>query len=109
MQVLEEIKMENFRKKTSPHFNTILRSALRFTKNQSEAEALTTEVYLKAWTAFCFYKPEIDCRAWLLKILFRQYNRYRHKVAGSESVEDGDERLRLTESVEVESNKKSFV
>ncbi len=109
MQVLKEIKMEEFRKKTTPHFNTILRVALRLTENQSQAEALTTEVYLQAWTTFCFYKSEIDCRAWLLKILFRQFNCYRQKITGSEFAGDTSKRLRLAEFVEVESNKKSFV
>lgn len=63
MAILKKIEIEDFREKTTPHFNSILRIALRLTKNRAEAEALTTDVYLQAWTAFCFYKPEIDCRA----------------------------------------------
>ncbi len=80
MQTLKEIEIEDFQVKTIPHFNNIFRVALRLTKNQSEAEDLTTEVYLQARTAFCFYKPEISCRVWLLKILFRKFNRRRQSA-----------------------------
>ena len=109
MQVLKEIKMEDFQAKAIPHFNNIYRSALRLTKNQSDAEDLTEQVYRQAWTAFCFYKPEIDCRAWLLRILFRQFNRYHQKITGSEFVEDVDKIVRIIDFPEVESNEKSFV
>ncbi len=109
MQVLKEIKMEDFQAKAIPHFNNIYRSALRLTKNQSAAEDLTEQVYRQAWTAFCFYKPEIDCRAWLLRILFRQFNCYHQKDTGSEFVENGDKKVRISDFIEVESNEKSFV
>ncbi len=109
MQLSRTIKIEDFREKTTPHFNSILRIALRLTKNQSEAEALTTDVYLQAWRAFCFYKPEIDCRAWLLRILFRQFNCYHQNSTCSEFVEDEDNVLRLTDSLVVEANKKIYV
>ncbi len=109
MQVLKEIKMEDFQAKAIPHFNNIYRSALRLTKNQSEAEDLTEQVYRQAWTAFCFCKPEIDCRSWLLRILFRQFNCYHQKGTGSEFVEDVDKIVRIIDFPEVKSNKKRFV
>jgi DNA-directed RNA polymerase specialized sigma24 family protein len=109
MQLLGTSKIEEFREKTTPHFNNVYRAALRLTKNQPEAEALTTEVYLKAWTAFCFYKSEIDCRAWLLRILFRQFNCTRQKSAGSEFTEGGNKMLKPIDSLEIESSKKVFV
>jgi len=109
MQALKKIELEDFRMKTTPHFNGILRTALRLTENQAEAEALTTEVYLQAWKAFCFYKPELDCRAWLLKILFRKFHRYRDKSFNSEFVEDWNKMLKSADSLDIDSNKKSFV
>ena len=69
MPVLKEIKTEDFQAQVMPHLNDIFRAALKLTKNRSEAEYLIQEVYLQAWNAFRFYKPEINCRLWLLKIL----------------------------------------
>jgi DNA-directed RNA polymerase specialized sigma24 family protein len=101
--------MEDFQAKAIPHFNNIYHAALKLTKNQSEDEDLTEQVYRQAWTAFCFYKPEIDCRSWLLRILFRQFNRYHQKSIASEFVENVDKKLRISDFLEVESNEKSFV
>jgi DNA-directed RNA polymerase specialized sigma24 family protein len=109
MQQSRTIKIEDFREKTAPHFNSILRVALRLTRNQSEAESLTADVYLQAWKAFCFYKPEIECRSWLLRILFRQFNCYHQNSTRSEFVEDEDNVLKLTDSLEVESKKEVYV
>lgn len=78
--------MEDFQAKAIPHFNSIFRVALRLTKNRSEAGDLTEQVYRQAFTAFCFYKPEINCRVWLLRILFRKFNLYRQKNVDSEFV-----------------------
>lgn len=110
MAVMKKIRIEDFREKTTPHFNSILRLALRLTKNQTAAEALTTTVYLQAWQAFSFYKSEMDCRAWLLKILFRQFDRDRSNRSGSALVEDDENRmLKLADSLEVEANEKISV
>lgn len=71
--------MEDFQAKAIPHFNDIFRVALKLTKNRSEADVLTEQVYRQALAAFCIYKPEIKCRVWLLRILFRKFNLYPSK------------------------------
>jgi len=55
---------------------------------------LIEEVYLQAWKAFRFYKPEINSRAWLFKILYSKFNHYHQKNIIFEFVEDGDDKLR---------------
>ncbi len=94
MPILEEITVKDFEAEAMPHFNDIFRTALRLTKNRSEAKNLIEEVYLQAWKGFRFYKPEINSRAWLFKILYSKSNHYRKENINFESVEDGDGKLR---------------
>ena len=70
MPNLKEIKIEDFEAAAMTHFDDILGVALRQTRNRAEAERLTEQVFLQAWKAFRFYRSAINCRAWLLEILF---------------------------------------
>ena len=94
MPILKEITVKDFEAEAMPHFNDIFRTALRLTKSRSEAKNLIEEVYLQAWKAFRFYKPEINSRAWLFKILYSKSNSSRQKNINFEFVEDGDDKLR---------------
>ncbi|MDQ3747427.1 MAG: RNA polymerase sigma factor [Acidobacteriota bacterium] len=94
MPILKEITVKDFEAEAMPYFNDIFRTALRLMKNRSEAKNLIEEVYLQAWKSFRFYRPEINSRAWLFKILFSKFNRYHQKNINFEFVEDGDDTLR---------------
>ncbi len=98
MPILKEITVKDFEAEVMPYFNDIFLTALRLTKNRSEAQNLIEEVYLQAWKAFRFYKPEINSRAWLFKILYDKFNYYHQKNISFEFVEDGDDKLRNPDS-----------
>jgi RNA polymerase sigma-70 factor (ECF subfamily) len=53
-------------------------AALYLTRNQSEAEDLLQDTYLRAFRFFATFKPGTNLRAWLLTILYNLVrNRYR--------------------------------
>lgn len=52
-------------------------TAVRMTRNRSDAEDLVQETYLKAWRAFDSYQDGTNLRAWLFRIMTNTYiNKY---------------------------------
>ena len=94
MPTLKEITIKDFEAEAMPHLNELYRTALRFTKNQSEAEDLIQEVFLQAWKSFGCYKLGTNCRAWLHKILSNKLKRFYFNNKKFKFVEDGDEALK---------------
>jgi RNA polymerase sigma-70 factor (ECF subfamily) len=58
-----------FEAEALPHLDALFRTALRMTRNRSDAEDLVQETYYKAYRAFDRYTPGTNARAWLYKIL----------------------------------------
>jgi len=52
-----------------PHMDALYITALRLTRNPSDAEDLVQETYLKAHRFWDRYTPGTNCKAWLYKIL----------------------------------------
>jgi len=70
-----------FEEHAIPHTDTLLRTALRMTRNQSDAEDLVQETMLKAFRFFNRFEQGTNIRAWLFKIMTNLYiNRYRTKT-----------------------------
>lgn len=52
-------------------------TALRMTRNRSDAEDLVQETFIKAWKAFDSYQQGTNLRAWLFRIMTNTYiNKY---------------------------------
>ena len=52
-------------------------TALRMTRNRSDAEDLVQETFIKAWRAFDSYQQGTNLRAWLFRIMTNTYiNKY---------------------------------
>ncbi len=94
MPTLKEITIKEFEAEAMPHLNELYHTALKFTKNQTEAEDLTQEVYLQAWKSFGCYELGTNCRAWLHKILSNKLKRFYSNNKKIKFVEDGDEALK---------------
>ncbi|MFH1130752.1 MAG: sigma-70 family RNA polymerase sigma factor [Pseudomonadota bacterium] len=58
-----------FAKQVLAHTRDLLGAALRFTKNENDAEDLVQETMLKAFVAWESFEPDSNCRAWLLRIM----------------------------------------
>ena len=70
------------------HFNTLYSTALRLTRNASEAQDLVQETLLKAYRFFDRFEPGTNVKAWLFTILRNTYiNTYRKTLRQHEHVD----------------------
>ncbi len=87
----ELVKRRAFENEALPHMDALLRTALRMTKNQSDAEDLVQEAMVKAYRFWDKFEPGSNCRAWLFKIMTNIFiNNYRSKSRTPVSVNVDD-------------------
>lgn len=65
----EAAKQRRFETEALPHLDALYHTALRLTRNQSDAEDLVQETYLRAYRFWERYEAGTNCKAWLYKIL----------------------------------------
>ncbi len=65
----EATRQRRFEAEALSHLDALYRTALRLTRNSSDAEDLVQETYLKAYRFWDHYEPNTNCRAWLYKIM----------------------------------------
>jgi RNA polymerase sigma-70 factor (ECF subfamily) len=70
----------NFADDAMPFMNQLFATAMRMTRNRTDAEDLVQETYLKAYRAYERFEAGTNLRAWLFRILTNNYiNTYRKK------------------------------
>ena len=80
MPQLETSRREEFKDLALPHLDALYRSALRMTRNDSDAEDLVQDALLRAFRFFHQFQPGTNFRAWLFKILTNTFiNQYRRR------------------------------
>ena len=73
-------ELEDFENIALVHLDELYATALRYTKNEKDAEDLVQETFLKAFTNFHRYQKGTNCRAWLFTILTNTFiNKFRRK------------------------------
>ncbi len=79
-QIENRDKRESFEREAIPHTDSLYRTALRMTKNVSDAEDLVQEALVKAYRFWDRFEPGTNSRAWLFKIMTNIFiNEYRSK------------------------------
>jgi len=74
---------EEFQKALTEHLDTVYSAALRYTRNEVEAEDLVQDTYIKALRFRHRFEWGTNLRAWLLKILTNTFlNKYRKQQTG---------------------------
>jgi RNA polymerase sigma-70 factor (ECF subfamily) len=82
---------KEFEQLAMPHADALLRTALRMTRNSSDAEDLVQETYLKAYRFFNRFERGTNIRAWLFKIMTNLFiNSYRDKAKRPEETSFDD-------------------
>lgn len=87
-------RRRQFEAEALPHMDALLRTALRMTRNSSDAEDLVQEAMAKAYRSWDKFESGTNCRAWLFKIMTNMFiNEYRSKSRApvAMSVDDVDE------------------
>jgi len=80
-QKSEEKKRKRFETEALVHIDSLLRTALRMTRNEGDANDLVQEAYLKAYRFWDKFQEGSNCRAWLYKIMTNIFiNNYRAKA-----------------------------
>lgn len=69
------IQKNNFLKEAVPHMQSLYWTSLSLAKNHAVAEDLVQDTYREAWISFACYEPGSNCKAWLYRILFRQWGK----------------------------------
>lgn len=73
------------------HAESLYSTALRMTRNESDAEDLVQETYLRAYRGFDGFAEGTNLRAWLFRILTNTFiNRYRAKQRRPQETDLGD-------------------
>lgn len=73
-------KRRSFEEEALPHMDALYRTALRLSKNASDAEDLVQETFVKAYRFWDKFEAGSNCRAWLFKIMTNIFiNQYRSK------------------------------
>ena len=80
-----------FEREALPHMEALLRTALRMTKDQNDAEDLVQEAIIKAYRNWDKFETGTNCRAWLFRIMTNVFiNDYRSKAKSPISVDVDD-------------------
>ncbi len=89
-------RLDEFEQTAMPFTDELYCAALRYTKNDRDAEDLVQETMLKAFSFFHRFQKNTNCRAWLFKILTNTFiNQYRRKTKEREIL--GSEDVRVVE------------
>ena len=68
---------EDFTHDAMQHAPQLFSTAMRMTRNRSNAEDLVQETFIKAWRSFATYQQGTNLRAWLFRIMTNTYiNKY---------------------------------
>ena len=68
---------EDFTNDAMQHAPQLFSTAMRMTRNRSDAEDLVQETFIKAWRSFVTYQQGTNLRAWLFRIMTNTYiNKY---------------------------------
>ncbi|MGH7713394.1 MAG: sigma-70 family RNA polymerase sigma factor [Gemmatimonadaceae bacterium] len=81
----------DFERVALPWMNDVYRFAFSLTRNESDAEDLVQETYLRAFRSWHTFQPGSDARRWLFTICRNAFLRSRERTRREVELEDGDE------------------
>lgn len=90
-RIVTQNKRQEFEREAIPHMDALLRSGLRMTKNEKDAEDLVQETMVKAYRFWEKFEKGSNCRAWLFRIMTNIFiNEYRSKSRSPMSISTDD-------------------
>jgi len=87
----EGIRQKEFESLALPYMDSFFSAALRMTRNETEAEDLLQDAYLRAYRFFDKFEKGTNFRAWLFKIIRNVYiNKYRKQSKAPQMMDVAD-------------------
>lgn len=75
------LTLATFEREALPHLSDLRAAAMRYARNEGDADDLVQETMLRAYAAWERYRQGTNCRAWLLRILTNSFiNDYRRAM-----------------------------
>ena len=74
------IRRDEFERVAMPHTESLLRAALRITRDRAAAEDMVQETLLSSWRAFDQFERGTNCKAWLFRIMLNVSNKNHRKA-----------------------------
>ena len=88
MPLMWRSKTKEFERTAVPHLAAVYRFARQL--DESRAQDLTQETFLRGWKYFGSYKPETNCRAWLFRILRNVWSDHYRRNRLEVSLDEGE-------------------
>ncbi len=104
----------NFEAEMFQHVDALYSKALKFTKNEGDAEDLVQDTFLKAYVGLDKFKKGTNARAWLFTILTNNFiNKFRRKkkereILGAEDIRVVRENFHDMRNIELKQNPESL-
>jgi RNA polymerase sigma-70 factor (ECF subfamily) len=92
----DQLTEADFRAEALRWLPNVSRYARLLTRDQSDADDLTQETFLRAYNSWTTFRPGSDCRKWLFTICRHVFLRREEREARAISVEDPDAELQGT-------------
>ncbi len=91
----DRMRRDEFERVAMPYTESLLRGALRITRDRAEAEDIVQETLLRAWRAFDQFERGTNCKAWLFRILLNISSKRRKKIQATPAMLplDGSQRV----------------
>jgi RNA polymerase sigma-70 factor (ECF subfamily) len=90
-QVPDARRDADFERVALPWMADVYRFAFSLTRNETDAEDLVQETYLRAFRSWHTFQPGSDARRWLFTICRNAFLRSRERTRREVELEDGDE------------------
>ena len=86
----------DFQREALPWLPHVSRYARLLARNQSDADDLTQETFLRAYQGWTTFRPGSDCRSWLFTICRNTFLRVRHREQRVLAVDDPEAEMHAT-------------
>jgi RNA polymerase sigma-70 factor, ECF subfamily len=81
---------ERFQREALPWLDDVYRFALSLTRDESDAEDVVQDTFLRAYRSWHTYEPDSDCRRWLFTICRNVFLRAREKDRNTVELADSE-------------------
>src|SRR5688500_10337252 len=99
---------ERFEREALPWLDDVYRFALSMTRDETDAEGVVQDTFLRAYKSWHTYEPDSDCRRWLFTICRNVFLRAREKDRTTVELADSEVDVMAASALFFEAMKSGF-